>query len=344
MPAIVSDSFNGAANTTINGRVASGQTWSVAGAVNGIQLNAANQLKATSSSGALARIEIGAADHYARVTALATSTTGGCGAAVRAVDNLNFIALRLVSLSEVRLFKRVGSTTDVTVAALTGLTLTLPVVLELRIAGQVATLYVNGAQVGAPPGYTVADAVFAGVTRAGIWGRGSSVDPLGDDFEGGTPGGAAASLAPARGVHALRGAASAVGVTYALAPTRGVHALRGAATAVGVTYRLVPTRGLHAHPGAATAVGVTYGLVPARGLHAHGGAAAALTPGLVPAVARHVLRGMAAVIAPAGALQAAGSRIPWRGGEALLSPGGMPRASVVATIVAERREVRVERP
>lgn len=321
MPAIVSDSFTGTANSSINGRVAGGAAWSVAGAVNGLQINAANQLKIGSSSGALARIEVGQADHYVRVTALATSSTGGCGAAVRTVDNLNFIALRLVSLSEVRLFKRVGSTTDVTVAALTGLSLTLPVVLELRISGQVVTPYVNGAQVGAPGGYAVTDAVFAGVTRVGIWGRGSSIDPLGDDFEGGTPDGAVASLTPAAALHAHRAMAAALSSGLTLAPARGGHAVRGAAAAVAVTY----------------------GLAPARGVLANRGSAAALMSGLKPAGTRHALRGMQAVIAEAGALLAAGSRIGWRGGEALLTPGMPPGAGLVVSVAAERREIRVER-
>ena len=281
--AVIADGFNGVLDALVNGRVAGGTAWSCNGALgadaSGLKINAANQAKNSSGNGCLGRIETGSADHYARVRSFGRSTTSLAAAVVRAIDYRNFIALRVISATQVELYKRVGSTSDQRIAVFT-LATSAPVMLELRCEAGVLRPFVEGAQLGATGGYAIVDAVFDGVTRAGLWARGA-LDPCADDFEAGSFGAPAGSLSPANARSILRGRAPVIAWRGVLLPARGRSATRDRAPVLRV------------------AVGA---IAPVRGRSVLRGGEARLTVvgAIAPARARLPLRGSAAVVSVGG--------------------------------------------
>ncbi|MFN3287764.1 MAG: hypothetical protein ACK40H_04890 [Sphingomonadaceae bacterium] len=233
MAIIASEDFTGASTANLHGRTTTtgGRTWECLTSTSSLKLNGAGQLRSTTSSGAVGRVDLGVADHAAGARLLAFGSNPCAAVAVRVVNLSNFIGLRALDAASVELFKRVGSTSDQRVALIGGLALSLPVELELRIEGTTARVFVGGAPVGATGGYTIADAVFAGVTHAGLFARGSPLDPALDDWSGSDLG--VALLAPAGGRCATRGQAGALaGHSPSLAGTGGRIPLRGAAGAL----------------------------------------------------------------------------------------------------------------
>jgi hypothetical protein len=238
MPTIASEDFTGPANANLHGRVTTtgGRTWQCLSSTTALRLNAAAQLRSAASGGAVARVDLGVADHFARARSLAFGANPCAAVAVRAVDFSNFIGLRALDAASVEIYKRVGSTSDQRVALIGGLALALPVELELRIEGATVRALVGGAPVGAAEGYAVNDAVFAGVTQAGLFARGSTLDPALDDWAGGDLVAGAVALAPAGGRIALRGSAAGLaGQAPALGPAGGRVALRGGAAGLAFT-------------------------------------------------------------------------------------------------------------
>lgn len=236
MASIASEDFTGASTVNLHGRTTTtgGRTWECLTLTTSLKMNGAGQLRSTTSSGAVGRVNLGVADHAASARVMAFGSNPCAAVAVRVVNLSNFIGLRAIDAGSVELYKRVGSTTDQRVALIGGLALSLPVELELRIEGTTARVFVGGAPVGAAGGYAIADAVFAGVTHAGLFARGSTLDPALDDWAGGDLG--VALLAPAGGRCATRGQAGALtGLAPSLASAGGRIPLRGAAGALAFT-------------------------------------------------------------------------------------------------------------
>lgn len=305
MPVTMTDGFDGALDTLVNGRVAGGAAWSCAGSlagdINGLKLNGAGRAKNSSSSGCLGRIETGSTGHWAKASSWGRSTSVQIAVAVRAVDHRNFIGLRVVSATQAELFKRIAGS-DTRIALLSAAT-AAPVTLELRIEAGVATPFVNGAQVGLSGGYAVADAVFDGVTLAGMWARGA-LDPAADDFECGTFGAAAAGLVPAPARLATRGGAAAVAWRGAIGPASARSAVRGGAARLSV---------------------VGGALVPARGRSAgrdRGAGLAAARAAIAPARGRMTMRGAAVALGGGGG-------VPVAGEARTVIVAGEPRVAVV---------------
>ncbi len=201
------DDFSGAATTTLNGRSISGKSWTTFGAFaadrDGLKLNGIGQARNTSSNGCLATVDAGAADHYAEAV-LGNVAGGGAYAAVavRAVDTANQIYLRVWAAGTLSLRKRVAGV-ETSLATISGLgSFAAGMRLKLTVEGQTVKAWLNDVQVGAAAGYTAADSVFSGVTRAGIWAVGS-MDPVYDSIAAGTMG-AAAPLISINEIGALR--------------------------------------------------------------------------------------------------------------------------------------------
>ena len=238
MPTIASEDFTGAASTNLHGRVTTtgGRTWQCLTSTTALKLNGLGQLRSGASSGAVARVDLGVADHFARVRSHVFGASPCAAATVRAIDLSHFIGLRAIDAASVEIYKRVGSTSDQRVALIGGLALALPVELELRIEGSTVRALVGGAAVGAAGGYAVGDAVFAGVTHAGLMARGSSLDPALDDWAGGDLAAGAAGLAPAAGRCATRGAQAALaGRAPLIGPAGARIALRGGGAGLAFT-------------------------------------------------------------------------------------------------------------
>jgi hypothetical protein len=236
MRTLVSEDFTGANNVNLHGRATTtgGRTWECLTSTTSNRLNGAGQLKSTTSSGAVGRVDLGFANHFARARVLAFGANPCAAVAVRVVNLSNFIGLRAIDATSIELFKRVGGTTDQRVALIGGLTLSLPLELELHIEGNVARAHAAGVPVGAPGGYAVADAVFAGVTQAGLFVRGSTLDPALDDWAGGDL--AVVPLDPEGGRSATRGQAGALtSQAPALAAASARVALRGAVGGLAFT-------------------------------------------------------------------------------------------------------------
>lgn len=285
MPVVATDDFTGANNALLDGRAVGSQAWSCAGValadIQLIRLNGTGAFRLGSGAGCLGRLEMGQADHYARLAsyALTGSATVAVAVAVRCIDHTNFIGLRALTTTSVEIFKVVGGTqSSVIVIAVPALT--APVVLELTMAGTAARAFVNGAQVGAVAGYPITEPVFNGVTKAGIWARGTR-NPAGDDFEGGTLSGAAVAVVPARGLSAQRAAAGGLALMLPLGVARAAHAQRGRAGGLSIGLGVGPAAARHVVRGA---VG---------GLALPGGPVA-----LMAAQARHGWRGGAARVGP----------------------------------------------
>lgn len=346
MPVVMTDDFAGVAGAFLDGRVAGGLTWSCAGLtatdVTLLRLGTANQLRIVSGNGCLGRIEAGSTEHYAKISSLSLTQTSTVAPAVRAVDHNNHVGLRVFSSTSVELYKLVGGTLTRLVLA-TVATLTTPVVLEVRFEAGVAKGFVNGAAIGAVAGYAVADAIFSGVTKVGVWGKGN-LNPCADDFEAGTLG-TTVALGPVQARSASRGGAPVLGAVSALAPVAARSATRGGSPVLGAVSALAPVRGRSTGRGgvpALTAGGTTLGAVPARHAVRAGSPTLAARSALTPAGALHVLRGGAAAVtvAPVAMLAAARSRHPVRSSAGSLVP--VPGA-VIARVAAEVRTVGVPR-
>jgi len=194
MPQTFADDFTGVADAVLNGRTVGGKSWSCAGTftadVQGLKINASGQLKNMSSNGCLGRIEAGAADHYAQAKVHGPLTASvPVALAVRAVDQLNHIGMRAWTSTQVEIYKRVGSSTSQRVVLIGGLSLVAGQTWKLQIEGTTVKAFVGGTQIGVAGGYDVADAVFSGITKAGLWASlapGGGTDPAFDDFEAGT--------------------------------------------------------------------------------------------------------------------------------------------------------------
>lgn len=343
MPVVVSDDFTGVSGATLNGRAANGGTWASFGTVNGLQINAANQVKAVSTSGGtLARIEVGQADHYSRAAVFQFTTPSRAAVAVRAVNNTTFIGLHAPNATSVQIFKRVGVSTDTQVALITGLTVAVGAILELRVTGQTVTAYLDGQLVGAAGGYAVTDTQFTGVTQVGIWGR--TNDPIIDAFEGGTLE-TGAALPPASGRHAARSTPGALSVGYALAPAGSRHAGRATAGAVTVGAALAPARGRHASRAQQCAVATGSALAPARGRHASRAQPAALAPAgtLNPQRGRSPNRASAPALSVSFGLSPARGRHEARG-TATAPAFDAGRVPIETKVPVETRVERATRP
>lgn len=237
MPAVFSDSFTGASNTVLNGRAATGGAWTMSGQAaldqNAIRINAANQARVSTGNGCLGMAAVGAADHYAKAQSFVLGTQ--CAVAVRAQDWQNFIGLRMTSATQPELYRRVAGA-ETTLNRPTIAAQAAPVTLEIRVIGGTVTGFVNGIAVHAGAGHAVTD--FAGVTRAGLWGRGSGIDPLADDFEAGHfvfPLVAAGGQAPTRDrgqAVTAAGGATTVAAAGGRSPGRAGAGRLGAALAV----------------------------------------------------------------------------------------------------------------
>lgn len=236
MAIIASEDFTGASTANLHGRTTTtgGRTWECLTSTSSLKLNGTGQLRSTTSSGAVGRVDLGVADHAASARVMAFGSNPCAAVAVRVVNLTNFIGLRAIDAGSVELFKRVGSSSDQRVALIGGLALSLPVELELRIEGTTARVFVGGASVGASGGYTIADAVFVGVTGAGLFARGAPLDPALDDWAGGDLG--MAMLEPAGSRCATRGQLGALtGHAPSLAGAGGRIPLHGAAGALAFT-------------------------------------------------------------------------------------------------------------
>lgn len=191
MPVVATENFSGTADVTLQGKTTTtgGLTWAASGAFvpdeQGLKLNGSGVGKNSSTNGCLSYVNAGAADSYAQARFLDGFTTNqGISVAVACVDLNNWIALCTFVAGQVRLLKRVGGTLSA-VATITGLTLTSGDVFKITREGTTVKLYQNGVQIGVTAGYTVADAVFTGVTNVGLWAKVVSTS-LVDDFEAGT--------------------------------------------------------------------------------------------------------------------------------------------------------------
>ncbi|MDT7934217.1 MAG: hypothetical protein RQ833_06400 [Sphingomonadaceae bacterium] len=296
MPVVVTDDFTGTNNASLAGRITSGGSWSVQGVADGLLINAANRLKlGGSGAGTLARVNAGSTDHYARLVCWAVGTSSA-GPAVRAVDDRTLIAARPISATAVQLTKRVASTSDSSIGVVSGLTLTPPFTLELRVSGTTVWCALNGAIIGPAAGYAVTDSAFAGLTTTGVWARGSTGDPVADDFESGTY---VAAAVPAAARHANRAGNAALALRLPLAPAAARAANRAGSAAITLSLLLTPSAARSAHPGAAAALGLRLPLAPAAARSPQRGTVAALTPAaaLAPASARSAARTGAASLA-----------------------------------------------
>lgn len=238
MAILATETFAGPSGANLHGRTTTtgGLTWQCQTSTTALKINAAEQLRSASSSGAVARVDLGTPDHLARVRTLAFGANPCAAAVVRAVNHSGFIGLRALDAGSVEIFKRVGSTSDLRVALISGLDLALPVELELQIEGTTVRARVNGSPVGPAEGHEVADALFAGVTHAGLFARGSSLDPALDDWAGGDLGTGAAVLAPAGGRCITRGTpAGLAGLAPGLAPAGARLPLRGGGAGLAFT-------------------------------------------------------------------------------------------------------------
>ena len=347
MALVFSDNFTGVSGTALNGRTGTGGSgaWTGFGVAaadqNGLKINAVNQARVATSNGCLARVETGAADHYAKAALYVN--TAVAAVAVRATDHLNFLGFRIVSSTQVELFKRVNSATEGSVVKVTVGAITLPATLELRASGSNALLFLNGAQVGAAGGYAIDPAIPAS-TKAGLWGKSSATDPFADDFEAGT---LATALTPAagRGAGRDRGQGVAVALGLAAAGARVPGRAQAGALAAAAPAALVPASARVPGRGGAPiavgqanaalapaavrasgraqagAVGLTLGIAAAGGRSAGRGgtASAAIQIGIGLTSARSAARGGIVTAGLVLALGPAGARSVARGGAAALA-------------------------
>ena len=321
MPTVFTDNFNGGVSgTALNGRAGTGGSWSCAGAlaadIAGLKLNASNQVRAATVTGCLGRIETGLADHYAKAVILVTTTAAAV--AVRAVDQSNFIGLRVANATQVEIFKRIGGT-ETSFGKVTVGTIGPSPALELRIAGTSAFALLNGAAVASAG--PIADAVFSGVTKVGLWGKGSAVDPLADDFEGGTL--PVLAGANARSVGRDRNAAlnTSAAAVLAAAPARSSGRDRNAG--IATVLPLVPTRG--------------------RGVGRDRNAAVAPVMGLTPARGRSVGRAGASLIGASAMLIPSAGRAPGRATTGGLNTSATLARGFVTPVMSDTRAVTVAR-
>jgi hypothetical protein len=318
MPAVVTDDFTGTNNASLSGRTASGGVWSVQGVADGLLINASNRLKlGGSGAGTLARVNAGSADHYAKLVCWAVGTSSA-GPAVRAVDDRTLIAARPISATSVQLTKRVASTSDSSVGVISGLTLTPPFTLELRVSGTTIWCALNGAIIGPAAGYAITDSAFAGLTTVGIWARGSTGDPVADDFECGTY---AAAAVPAGARHANRAAVGALGLRVPLAPAAARNPNRAGSGTITLRLSLTPSLARSAHLAGAATLGLQLPLAPAAARSPQRGGAVALTPAaaLTPAGARSAGRAGTSSLAILVPLTPGGARSPTRVGPSALA-------------------------
>ena len=290
MTILFSDNFTGVSGTALNGRAATGGSWTGFGVAtadqNGLKINATNQVRSTSASGCLARAETGSADHYAKVALWVTSNVGAV--AVRASDHLNFLGLRVASATQIVLFKRIGGT-ETSVATLTVPTITPPATLEVRVAGANAFVFLNGVLQGSAAGYPI-DPALPASTKAGLWGKSSATDPLADDFEAGT---LLAALTVAGGRSASRGGATMLGGLPVLAVAGGRSSGRAAAATLGLAIGVGAMGGRSGSRAGVAGLALALTLAPMRGRSTQraGGTLISLGGGIVPARGRSGSRG-----------------------------------------------------
>ena len=316
MAVVFTDSFSGVLGSALDGRVGTGGTWSCSGNlaadIAGWKIDAGNKAKLATSNGCLARIDSGASDHYAKA-AISTTTTA-VAAAARAIDWQNFIGLRASGATTIELFKRIGGV-ETSIVKVTVATLVTPFTAELRIAGTTAYLFLNGAQIGLSGGYQVADALFAGVTRVGLWGKSSSLDPAATTFEAGT---LAAAVAVAGGRASMRDRSAGVALALSIAPVAARAPARAAAARLVADARLNVTGG--------------------RGAQRVGMAMLTATAPMLPASARLAMRGGTAALTASARMVADAARVPTRAGAVALT---IFEVGVATPVVAETRTVAV---
>ena len=342
MAVVFTDSFSGPSGSTLDGRAGTGGTWSCSGSlpgdVAGWKIDAANKAKLATANGCLARIDSGVADHYAK--ALIATTSTAVAAAVRAIDWQNFIGLRANGATTIELFKRISgvetSISKVTVAALA-----TPFSVELHAAGATLFLILNGSQIGTAAGYNVSDAVFAGVTKVGLWGKSTSLDPAATAFEGGTLANAV-NLAAGRALTRDRGAAVNSGVVFALGVAGGRAATRDRGAALAPTVVLAPARGRAPTRGATPTVGLMLRMAPAGGRSAGRGAGTVvtMTNNLAVAGARASTRDRGAMLRTGLSIVPTSARLAARVGFATL---GFIEPGLVTGVAAELRTIPVQR-
>ncbi len=342
MAVVFTDNFTGVSGTAINGRAGTGGTWSCAGAtagdLAGLKINATNQVRVQTSTGCLGRIDVAVADHYAK----ASSFTAGISvaAAVRAIDHNNFIGLRIASTTQIELFKRIGGI-ETSIVKLTVGTITLPAILQLGIVGTSALIFFNGAQVGTTTGYPIADALFVGVTRVGLWGKASALDPAADDFEGGAMLTAllgAGGRSPTRD----RNAGLSTGSSAALTAGGGRSITRDQLAAVTLTLPLGPTRARSASRDPGAALVLQLSVAPMGGRSGTRGAATNITMPfpLGAASGRSAARAGGAMLKAIAAVRAEAGRSALRTGSARLS---LFERGVLTPVASDQRTVPVPR-
>lgn len=345
MTVVFTDNFTGVSGTAIAGRAGTGGSWTgfgvAAADIAALKINATNQVRITSTTGCLVRVELGEADHYAKAAILVANVSGAV--AVRATDHLNLVGLRVAGSTQVELFKRVAGT-ETSVTKVSVGTVALPITLELRMSGSTAFLVVNGASVGLAAGYAVADAALTGVTKAGLWGKAGAVNPLADDFEAGTLASAPmVALAVAGGRSASRGGDGAVSAPVALAPTRARSETIDRGASVALVLALLPAGGRSMSRGAGSTLGVTTRLAPVFGRSLGRAGTPLLVPPLVIAAAsaRMTMRAGAGQVSGARLLVPDASRLASRGRAARLFVFRAGMMSVVgddARVVAVRHD------
>jgi hypothetical protein len=192
MTVVATEDFAGAANTILKGKTTTtgGLTWVGSGHFTpdseGIKLTGSGAAKNSSSNGNLIYVPTGSADHWAEMAFVDVSATArGVAVCVCCVDWQNFVMLaKHWSAGQLRLYKRIANS-DTTLVTITGLTIVSGDFFRIDRQGTNIKVYQNGTQIGAPEGYTVADAVFTGVANAGAWSEQVSTGALFDDFAAG---------------------------------------------------------------------------------------------------------------------------------------------------------------
>lgn len=193
MTVVATEDFTGPAGTPINGKATTtgGLVWQAAGVYqanrDSNQLDGSGKGTNVAQGQCLNYINAGSADHYAQIRQydFFDKYQSVC-AVVAAVDHQNWIGLcPFYGTNWYRLIKTVGAV-DTVIADFTGLTFTPGDTFRIERQGTNIKAFQNGVQLGALEGYTVADAVFDGVTNAGIWCLNARGTGFFDDFEAGT--------------------------------------------------------------------------------------------------------------------------------------------------------------
>lgn len=209
MPVLATDAFTGSSGSLLHGRTTTtgGKVWAglsrFAGTLNNTATLSASNTLSISSFGVYTAwvIDLGAANHYAKITLSGTPGDHPRGLAVRVVDDYNFLCLRPFSASYWALTKVTDASgslaeTNLAIFDTSAAGGALPASgrqIYLQAEGSNPTIlkpYVASAeggtlvQLGDAGGYAVSDAIFQTSTKVGIGGPGAAIGF--DNFEAGS--------------------------------------------------------------------------------------------------------------------------------------------------------------